>query len=153
MVDNTPFLPGLSPVSGEAVVARFDGGRLSSEGGLLALREVARRLGLAGRLGCSCIDRARRSPILTHLRASYSPGKYLSSASWQIVRVLRCAVPAEWRIATKIIVGQSGQRLTKPRKRKLEKGSSYRIGTGAGRTFGWTDWQHSVRRMTASNSF
>jgi len=29
------------------VVARFDGGRLSSEGGLLALREVERRLGLA----------------------------------------------------------------------------------------------------------
>ena len=50
MVDNTPFLPGLSPVAGKAVVARFDGGRLSSEGGLLALREVERRLGLAGRL-------------------------------------------------------------------------------------------------------
>jgi hypothetical protein len=29
MVDNTTFLPGLSPVSGKAVVARFDGGRLS----------------------------------------------------------------------------------------------------------------------------
>ena len=53
MVDNTPFLPGLSPVAGKAVVARFDGGRLSSEGGLLALREVERRLGLARRLaGC-----------------------------------------------------------------------------------------------------
>ena len=37
MVDVTPFLPGLSPVQGKAVVARFDGGRLSSEGGLLAL--------------------------------------------------------------------------------------------------------------------
>ncbi|HWN78435.1 MAG TPA: hypothetical protein VNN81_11300 [Bradyrhizobium sp.] len=30
MVDVTPFLPGLSPVQGKAVVARFDGGRLSS---------------------------------------------------------------------------------------------------------------------------
>ena len=38
MVDVTPFLPGLSPVQGKAVVARFDGGRLSSEGGLLALQ-------------------------------------------------------------------------------------------------------------------
>jgi hypothetical protein len=28
MVDATPFLPGLSPVQGKAVVARFDGGRL-----------------------------------------------------------------------------------------------------------------------------
>ena len=39
MVDTTPFLPGLSAVHGKAVVARFDGGRLSSEGGLLVLRE------------------------------------------------------------------------------------------------------------------
>ena len=39
MVDLTPFLPGLSPLQGKAVIARFDGGRLSSEGGLLALRE------------------------------------------------------------------------------------------------------------------
>ena len=59
MVDNTTFLPGLSPVAGKAVVARFDGGRLSSEGGLLALREVERRLGLAGRLaGCLVDERA-----------------------------------------------------------------------------------------------
>jgi len=36
-------------VHGKAVVARFDGGRLSSEGGLLALREIERRLGLADR--------------------------------------------------------------------------------------------------------
>ena len=53
MVDDTPFLPGLSPLQGKAVVARFDGGRLSSEGGLLVLREIERRLGLADRLaGC-----------------------------------------------------------------------------------------------------
>jgi hypothetical protein len=32
------------------VIARFDGGRLSSEGGLPALREIERRLGLAQRL-------------------------------------------------------------------------------------------------------
>ena len=44
MVDVTPFLPGLSAVQGKAVVARFDGGRLSSEGGLLVLREIEHRL-------------------------------------------------------------------------------------------------------------
>src|SRR5271169_4890878 len=60
MVDDTPFLPGLSPVAGKAVVVRFDGGRLSSEGGLLALREVERRLGLAGRLAGCLAD--RRAP-------------------------------------------------------------------------------------------
>ncbi len=38
MVDTTPLLPGLSPVGGKAVAARFDGGALSSDAGLLALR-------------------------------------------------------------------------------------------------------------------
>ena len=35
-----PMLPlaGLSPVDGKAVVAKFDGGLLSSDGGVLALR-------------------------------------------------------------------------------------------------------------------
>jgi hypothetical protein len=47
MVDVMPLLPDLSPVRGKAVVASFDGGRLSSEGGLLALREIERRLGMA----------------------------------------------------------------------------------------------------------
>src|SRR5947207_11518490 len=56
MVDLTPFLPGLSPVEGKAVVARSDGGRLSSEGGLLALREIERRLGLADRLASCLVD-------------------------------------------------------------------------------------------------
>src|SRR6202163_116762 len=56
MVDVTPFLPGLAPVQGKAVVARFDGGRLSSEGGLLALREIERRLGLAERLANCLVD-------------------------------------------------------------------------------------------------
>jgi hypothetical protein len=56
MVDSTPLLPGLSPVQGKTVVARFDGGRLSSEGGLLALREIERRLGVADRLARCLMD-------------------------------------------------------------------------------------------------
>ncbi len=43
-VETTPVLPGLSPVDGKPVVARFDGGHLSSDGGLVVLREVERRL-------------------------------------------------------------------------------------------------------------
>src|SRR5215213_6080599 len=49
-VEATPPLPGLSPIAGKRLVARFDGGQLSSDGGLLALREVERRLGIAVRL-------------------------------------------------------------------------------------------------------
>src|SRR5258707_2794479 len=65
MVDVTPFLPGLSPVQGKAVVARFDGGRLSSEGGLLALREIESRLGLADRLA-ACLKDPRAPEKVVH---------------------------------------------------------------------------------------
>ncbi len=43
----TPILPGLSPVGAKALTASFDAGRLSSDGGLIVLREAARRLALA----------------------------------------------------------------------------------------------------------
>src|SRR5512147_2490871 len=56
MVDPTLPLPGLSPVAGKEVVARFDGGRLSSDGGLLVLREIERRLGIADRLAACIAD-------------------------------------------------------------------------------------------------
>ena len=57
--DATPALPGLSPVQGKPIIARFDGGRLSSDGGVLALREIEQRLGIADRLaGCVADPRA-----------------------------------------------------------------------------------------------
>jgi hypothetical protein len=65
MVDATPLLPGLSAVQGKVIVARFDGGRLSSEGGLLALREIERRLGLADRLA-SCLNDPRAPEKVVH---------------------------------------------------------------------------------------
>jgi hypothetical protein len=43
----TPILPGLSPVAGKPLTATFDAGRLSSDGGVIVLREIAARLGLA----------------------------------------------------------------------------------------------------------
>jgi hypothetical protein len=64
-VEATPPLPGLSPVGGKRLVARFDGGQLSSDGGLLALREVERRLGLADRLA-ACIDDPRSPERVQH---------------------------------------------------------------------------------------
>lgn len=65
MVDPTLPLPGLSPVSGKAVAVRFDGGQLSSDGGLLVLREVERRLGVADRLA-ACINDPRAPDLITH---------------------------------------------------------------------------------------
>jgi Transposase DDE domain group 1 len=70
MVDLTPFLPGLSPVQGKAVIARFDGGRLSSEGGLLALREIERRLGVANRFA-ACLKDPRLPQKVVHRLAQF----------------------------------------------------------------------------------
>src|SRR5512143_2168463 len=60
MVDLTLPLLGLSAIAGKEVVARFDAGRLSSDGGLLLLREIERRLAAAERLA-ACIE-DRRDP-------------------------------------------------------------------------------------------
>jgi hypothetical protein len=49
-------LPGLSAVNGKALSARFDGGALTSDAGLLALREVVLRLDVAGRLAAGIDD-------------------------------------------------------------------------------------------------
>jgi hypothetical protein len=65
MVDSTPLLPGLSPVQGKAIIARFDGGRLSSEGGLLALHEIERRIGVADRLA-RCLKDPRAPERVEH---------------------------------------------------------------------------------------
>jgi hypothetical protein len=53
MSETTPFLPGLSPVEGLDIHARFDGGTLSSNGGMLLLREIEAGLKFADMLaGC-----------------------------------------------------------------------------------------------------
>lgn len=44
MKDPTLPLSGLSSVCDKSVIARFDGGMLSSNGGVLALAEVEKRL-------------------------------------------------------------------------------------------------------------
>ena len=64
-VEPTPPLPGLSPVGGKSLIARLDGGPLSSDGGLLALREVERRLGIAERLA-ACIGDPRMPERVRH---------------------------------------------------------------------------------------
>ncbi len=64
-VELIPSLPGLSPVGGKPVIARFDGGHLSSDGGLLVLREVEQRLDVAGRLA-ACIADPRDPKRVVH---------------------------------------------------------------------------------------
>jgi hypothetical protein len=68
MVEVTPFLPGLSPVSGKALQVRFDGGSVSSDGGLLLFGEIEHRLGLAPRLA-ACLNDGRDPERVTHTTA------------------------------------------------------------------------------------
>ena len=68
MNEITPYLPGLSPVAGKELHARFDGGRLSSDGGVLLLREIENGLGLAERLS-SCLKDARDPLSTMHTQA------------------------------------------------------------------------------------
>ena len=65
MNETIPYLPGLSPVAGKELCARFDGGRLSSDGGVLLLRGIEKRLGLAARLA-GCLADARDPASTTH---------------------------------------------------------------------------------------
>src|SRR6516162_8132400 len=58
-------LPGLSPVGGKLVVARFDGGCLSSDAGVLVLREIEQRMGVAERLA-GCIADPRVQAQMVH---------------------------------------------------------------------------------------
>jgi hypothetical protein len=68
MINSTLPLPGLSPVSGKSVVATFDGGLLSSDGGVLMLREVEQRLRIADRFA-GCIEDQRAPDQITHALA------------------------------------------------------------------------------------
>ena len=68
MNDSMLPLPGLSPVSGKTVVAKFDGGLLSSDGGILVLREVDQRLRVADRLAGCMVD-PRAPELITHTLA------------------------------------------------------------------------------------
>ena len=58
-------LPGLSSVSGKSVVVKFDGGLLSSDGGILALRAIEQQLEIADRLAACLVD-PRAPEQVTH---------------------------------------------------------------------------------------
>jgi hypothetical protein len=65
MADDAPFLPGLSPVDGKPVQVTFGAGRLTSDGGVLMLAEIERRLGIAERLA-RCIEDPRAPERIEH---------------------------------------------------------------------------------------
>ncbi len=68
MTDTTAFLPGLSPIENHKICARFNGGALSSDGGVLVLRELERQLKFADMIaGCMTDKRDPASIVHTQL--------------------------------------------------------------------------------------
>ena len=65
MADDAPFLPGLSAVAGKPVQITFDAGRLTSDGGVLVLAEIERRLNIAERLA-RCLEDPRAPERVQH---------------------------------------------------------------------------------------
>ncbi len=50
MTDPAPLFPSLRALSGKQVTAAFDGGRITSDGGVVLLAEAERKLAIADRL-------------------------------------------------------------------------------------------------------
>ena len=65
MTEAPGYLPGLSPVEGKPVHVAFDGGRLTSDAGVLVLAEIERKLGIAERLA-RCIEDPRSRARVDH---------------------------------------------------------------------------------------
>ena len=76
----TPFLPGLSPVLSKPLTATFDGGRMSSDGGVVLLREIACRLGLANVIAGPLQDN-RDHHRIRHSYAEMVMGRMLAIAA------------------------------------------------------------------------
>lgn len=75
-----PILPGLSPVAAKSLTATFDAGRLSSDGGLIVLREIEARLDLAGTITAPLRD-DRDSSRVRHSYADMARARMLMIAA------------------------------------------------------------------------
>jgi len=80
MTEATLFLPGLSPIGGKEITATFDGGQLSSDGGVLILREIEKRLGIAAMLS-ACVPDARDPSRVIHTHADMIRARVFAIAS------------------------------------------------------------------------
>ena len=65
MDDSTGILPGLPSVMGKPVHVAFDGGRMTSDAGILLLAAVEQQLGIAERLA-NCIEDPRAPERVRH---------------------------------------------------------------------------------------
>ena len=80
MTEATPFLPGLSPLGRKPLTAAQDAGNLTSNGGLIVLREVAIRSGVAAVVADPIPD--TRNPLLiTHTYTAMVTARMMAIAA------------------------------------------------------------------------
>lgn len=65
MAQSTCFRPRLSPLNGKLILLGFDGADMSSDAGLIFLREIERKAGLAQRLA-DCLHDPREPAKVQH---------------------------------------------------------------------------------------
>ena len=94
-----PRFSGLSPVAGKPVHISFDAGRLTSDGGVLVLAEIERRLGIAERLA-RCLEDPRTPARVQHglaemirFRALLIAAGYADANDCDALRPIR---PSRW---------------------------------------------------------
>ena len=97
MAEDTGVLPGLPAVGGKPVHIGFDGGRLTSDGGILLLAAIEGRLKIAERLADSrCFlpmhiyEAASGKPVAVILR----PGKTRTGPRWRWCCAMSSAISA-----------------------------------------------------------
>jgi hypothetical protein len=83
MRDDSGLFFDLPSVRRKKVAASFEGGRLSSDGGVLLLREVERRLDLAGRLASCMTDRRDPARISHELTEMLRTRMFLIAAGYE----------------------------------------------------------------------
>ena len=80
MTQTMPFLPGLSPVRGLSLTARQDAGNLTSNGGLIVLREAALRLRIAEVIAGPLPD-TRNPALILHTYAEMVTARIMAIAA------------------------------------------------------------------------
>ena len=81
---NTTTLPlEFTPLKGKKITARFDEPRVSSDGGVLYMREVDRQLGLTKRLTTAIVDKRRQSHIDHELQELFRQRAYQIACGYE----------------------------------------------------------------------
>ena len=128
MTEATLILPGLSPIGGKDITATFDGGHLSSDGGVLILREIEKRLGIAAMLS-ACVPDARDPSRVIHTHTDMIRARVFAIASGyedcDDLDALR--IDPAFKMACGRLPGTGKDLMSQPTLSRLENTPSWRV--------------------------